>query len=495
VKQSSPQLYYLTIEGESRTLTGVHYSNNSGGVLTYSTIRNCGLGQGIYISGNSSPEISNNIIIGNRYNGILLLTNNTTVQISENVIANNGVINGVKTYDGIHCRSSNNVYLNGSNISVSYGGLVAHRSYVYGGTPNGYYGCNNITTNVIGIISMSDGLLIIGDGNVGTSNNIYANEDFDAQAEVVSTIIANNNYWGDVTTPNVNCDDESEIIIDTWSTSYLTCDPYLANFTSSQSSSTLSFEQKKLLEANSAYSKKQYVLAMSLYKDLISKSKNNNIIRRALSGLFYVLTATNDKQVLEYFISDKANKDELAVYIKELLLHYYITVENFQSAMELANLLIKEYPNSDTEMNALLLLATLKDFRNEYVLISDDAYNKLCTKYETKINKSILEAIKQTTEVESPVIQNSISGSDVISNYPNPFNPSTIIRFNVNRASWVVLKVYDLLGREIVVLQNGWLEAGAHQAVFDATRLSSGIYFYSIEIAGKRTVKKMLLTK
>jgi hypothetical protein len=76
--------------------------------------------------------------------------------------------------------------------------------------------------------------------------------------------------------------------------------------------------------------------------------------------------------------------------------------------------------------------------------------------------------------------------------YPNPFNPSTVVQYDLPVASPVRLAVYDVLGREVRVLVNGWLDAGRHRAVLDAGALSSGVYIFRIE-AGRFTATKRCL--
>lgn len=66
-------------------------------------------------------------------------------------------------------------------------------------------------------------------------------------------------------------------------------------------------------------------------------------------------------------------------------------------------------------------------------------------------------------------------------NYPNPFNPETIINFDISRSSFVTLKVYDVLGKELNVIVNENLPAGRYSKSFDASKLSSGIYFYTLK--------------
>lgn len=80
-------------------------------------------------------------------------------------------------------------------------------------------------------------------------------------------------------------------------------------------------------------------------------------------------------------------------------------------------------------------------------------------------------------------------------NYPNPFNPSTEISFSIPEDLHVTLKVYDLLGREAALLVNEDKTAGNHKITFEASGLSSGIYFYRIKAGNYTEVKRMMLLK
>ena len=80
-------------------------------------------------------------------------------------------------------------------------------------------------------------------------------------------------------------------------------------------------------------------------------------------------------------------------------------------------------------------------------------------------------------------------------NYPNPFNPSTVIRFAIPQSGLVKLKVFDILGREVKTLVNDELTSGVHEIEFNASNLSSGIYFYRIESGSFVQTKKMILIK
>lgn len=80
-------------------------------------------------------------------------------------------------------------------------------------------------------------------------------------------------------------------------------------------------------------------------------------------------------------------------------------------------------------------------------------------------------------------------------NYPNPFNPTTNIKFALPKSGNVKLAVYDILGNEVSVLIDGYKQAGNYTADFDASKLSSGVYFYKLVSADFVSTKKMMLIK
>lgn len=80
-------------------------------------------------------------------------------------------------------------------------------------------------------------------------------------------------------------------------------------------------------------------------------------------------------------------------------------------------------------------------------------------------------------------------------NFPNPFNPSTVIEFQVPHSSFVTLRIYDILGREVATLVNGKINAGAYKAVWNGAEYPSGVYFYRLQADGFAQVKRMLLLK
>lgn len=80
-------------------------------------------------------------------------------------------------------------------------------------------------------------------------------------------------------------------------------------------------------------------------------------------------------------------------------------------------------------------------------------------------------------------------------NYPNPFNPSTHFQFSIADFGFVNLKIFDMLGREVATIVNENLSAGVYKVQFDASHLSSGVYFYKLEAGNFAAVKKFTLIK
>jgi len=84
--------------------------------------------------------------------------------------------------------------------------------------------------------------------------------------------------------------------------------------------------------------------------------------------------------------------------------------------------------------------------------------------------------------------------------HPNPFNPTTTIRFDLPQASWLRLDVFDVAGRGVGSaqgrpLREGWMEAGSHEVTFDGSNLASGIYIYRLEAGGFHSSGKMVMLK
>ncbi len=86
-------------------------------------------------------------------------------------------------------------------------------------------------------------------------------------------------------------------------------------------------------------------------------------------------------------------------------------------------------------------------------------------------------------------------GFSLSQNYPNPFNPYTKINYSVPKTSFVILKVYDMLGKEVITLVNEEKTIGNYEINFDGSKLSSGVYFYTLSAGSFSLTKKMNIIK
>lgn len=105
-------------------------------------------------------------------------------------------------------------------------------------------------------------------------------------------------------------------------------------------------------------------------------------------------------------------------------------------------------------------------------------------------NKTV--SVSSATDIESE--KHNLS-YDLKQNYPNPFNPTTTIFYQIPQAGNVALKVYNITGAEVASLVNGYKQSGSYSVEFDASNLTSGVYFYKISVNNFSEIKKMVLLR
>ncbi|HMU43084.1 MAG TPA: T9SS type A sorting domain-containing protein, partial [Ignavibacteriaceae bacterium] len=109
-------------------------------------------------------------------------------------------------------------------------------------------------------------------------------------------------------------------------------------------------------------------------------------------------------------------------------------------------------------------------------------------------NLEILDLFNLITEVREDLFS-SVKEFQLSNNYPNPFNPTTKIRYSIPDRSEVILKVYDILGKEVASLVNEEKEPGYYTVDFDGSNLASGMYIYRITAGNFIETRKMILMK
>ena len=128
------------------------------------------------------------------------------------------------------------------------------------------------------------------------------------------------------------------------------------------------------------------------------------------------------------------------------------------------------------------------------ISLSAQAYSILNEHSVINISYNLLS--NNVTAIGSKRNPDAISPNfDLSQNYPNPFNPTTNIRYSLKKSGLVTLKVYNLLGQEVETLVNMQQSRGNHYVIFDASKLSSGVYFYSLRQDDNFITKRMILVK
>ena len=147
---------------------------------------------------------------------------------------------------------------------------------------------------------------------------------------------------------------------------------------------------------------------------------------------------------------------------------------------------VSNIPGDSINGKRILKLNDRITFMQGVIYYSFNRY-KLCPRTNADIGIITDVALDRSSEIPSAYT--------LAQNYPNPFNPSTTIEFNLPKSGLVSVKVYNTLGQEVETLVSGEQAAGKYTLRFDASRLTTGLYFYRLQAGEFVATKKMLLLK
>ena len=176
----------------------------------------------------------------------------------------------------------------------------------------------------------------------------------------------------------------------------------------------------------------------------------------------------------------------------ELVLNNYGSAKNYELRIvdlsENGQFVFEHSSIAITQNSGHQIVPDWSDLQNEPVKILIDLGN------DGTIDDSIFVK-NQATNVDDQGSLLSPNNYNLAQNYPNPFNPVTTIKYSIPETGNVSLKVYDILGNEVAALVNEEKTQGVYSVTFDATNLSSGVYFYKLQSGSYVETKKMLLLK
>lgn len=144
------------------------------------------------------------------------------------------------------------------------------------------------------------------------------------------------------------------------------------------------------------------------------------------------------------------------------------------------------YQLNSLPTGSIKIIANRLGFRSDSTIVNVTASNNL-----DSINFYLILYVSGINQVSSKVP----SEYKLFQNYPNPFNPTTNIKYQITKSKLVVLKIYDILGKEIAVLINEKQEPGVYEVTFDASKLPSGIYFCKLISGDFSDTKRMIILK
>jgi hypothetical protein len=530
VINSTPNIVSVQINGQSGSSNGVRYTTGKGGTLQETTIQNLGAGNGIVVQANTNPTISNCLIENNYYYGIILIGPTTGVPlISGNDFYANGTHGGTKQYFNLYFNTNSwgtvqSNYITGSSAGVcSYGG-----SFPTAGN-NGQIGSNTITGNDYGLLCMGAGSQMgFGSYNPGkhqyngTCNSISGNNIDDAFASGGAGVVAEYNWWG-IYPPNA-----SKIYIGAGSTvdysNALTsqggCPSGGGGDVIEQGGSSLitsldsSGSASELYQrATNALLNKDYSTSSILSRSILRRNASVADKQQAMVRLLSVYLQSGDTTILSDLKSYMVGSDSLSQTAEEQLANAYAARGNTSKAVSLANDLITKNPGTEIEKRALLLLASLRAYDKSAESISAQALKDVKARFGSSLDQGLMAALTTASDVSSANFSSNKEAAQKakgeakvdntntavteygIENYPNPFNPTTTIAYQLPKDGRVTIKIFDAIGREVTTLVDEFKPSGRYSVQFDASHFSSGIYFYSLRSGSFNVVKKMSLIK
>jgi photosystem II stability/assembly factor-like uncharacterized protein/tetratricopeptide (TPR) repeat protein len=480
--------------------------------MSNTTITSCIVGAGFYGMSGESSQIFQSSFLNNAW-GIVCLNG------ADVVLKNNLIANGQK---GILIDASSPL-LFGNEIkdNVQVGVVIYGGGYPrFGDIANDKPGLNIVQGNDLTQILAVKGYAFLGylnrDCVTGLGGgNIISNTNPDAPLCVTveqSRLVAMQTDWGlaTVTPDDFIYDNNSEIIFHCLL----------------QETQT---EQERLLwEALEARGAGVYRNAIEKYQAILRDYGQTNEAMQALAELHQTYRAIMEqgttpaieetvRTYLQSLLAFHPNEEIRRSATILLALDYGRWEEGFETFERFEHALILEL-DADTRISTLLSQMLYERCDMEY---EDDAYSTLVqlraqfpNDERTQLAQQILKMVNGELDFsgygkrtmfnvamrEFPK-KNPFQKKDIPKifsleqNYPNPFNPVTVIRYQLPVNSFVTLKVYDILGREAAMLVNNEEAAGYKVVRFDASRLSSGIYFYKLHAGNFQQMKKLLLVK
>jgi tetratricopeptide (TPR) repeat protein len=415
---------------------------------------------------------------------------------------------------GIAVNNTNSASFTNCSINSSYYGINVYNGYVA-------LGYCRITNNTYGAYFTNYGHSAIawtvfdghydavkGDGNsypaMSSSNSFRTASHFDVHSSASETIYATGNYWlnKDVTN-NVNTSGELSVDPNPKKTIEPNEQIETPMFKKSAISKVSSLNESDELfnQARLLLIDRSYDSAIVIFKTIADNYGDSLVGRSSIAFIEFIMDKTEKSSeklgMLDTYASKKGSIAPFAAYRKG---YVYFKTGDYEKALDIMkNVTIAK---DDIEMQKVKLYDL--GLINYSCLGKKDEglvyFNELAKNYpEDRLSEMacILYGAKKGEEDNDKNNAKSqiISGTALLANYPNPFNPSTVIKYNLGENTLVTLKVYDILGKEVRTLVNEYKTKGAYEVNFNGAGLASGLYFTKLQTGSTILIQKMVLAK
>lgn len=239
------------------------------------------------------------------------------------------------------------------------------------------------------------------------------------------------------------------------------------------------------------------------FKNFIKKHPQSSLSHAALTTAASSFPLYEDNTGMKNFLDEIINDKELTSLkgtAENLMIDCYINIKDFEGAVSIADDCINNYKSDDDLVcEGLLKKGIILAHKMNQPEKGTECFTAVVNNYpDNPIAEFAKNELKVLRKDGGAIDKENLTAENLefnTSSYPNPFNPTTIIKYSLPTDEKVVIKVYDILGREIAILANEFKTSGTYSVQFDGSNLSSGVYFYIIEAGKFSQTKKLVLTK
>lgn len=257
---------------------------------------------------------------------------------------------------------------------------------------------------------------------------------------------------------------------------------------------------------------RQHVAAIVVLKELIASNTTSIELKRwglhELLANYQLIPNPSGSNVLSGYLRDllqTVTNAQIRQALRDVLAGALRHQRDYAATLAALDTNIQQYPSTPSELLALFGKVSLAVNVLEDHALAHNTLQAMQLRYPTH-SLTFLASVLVNEAGSMRAVANPISSLSSTSpekpmvyaleqNYPNPFNPSTTIKYQLPQAGQVLIKLYDVLGREVKTLLNEEKEVGYHQLTIDASPLASGVYFYRLQSGGFTNTKKLLFIK